>query len=47
VIFDKNGVNTAVWAIFNADKAEEETITVKQRNYLNNLIEQDHQNIKW
>ena len=29
-----------------ADKPDEETITVRQSNYLNNLIEQDHRNIK-
>ncbi|KTA87759.1 integrase, partial [Aeromonas salmonicida subsp. smithia] len=28
------------------DKAGDETITVRQQKYLNNLVEQDHRNIK-
>lgn len=36
----------AALATLNADKSEEENITVRQSKYLNNLIEQDHRNIK-
>ncbi|WON76813.1 IS6 family transposase [Serratia sp. UGAL515B_01] len=46
VTLDKSGANTAALATLNADKAEEESITVRQSKYLNNLIEQDHRNIK-
>ena len=46
VTIDKSGVNTAALATLNADKPDEETITVRQSKYLNNLIEQDHRNIK-
>ncbi|WP_114196142.1 IS6 family transposase [Edaphovirga cremea] len=46
VTIDKSGGNTAALATLNADKAEEETMTVRQSKYLNNLIEQDHRNIK-
>ena len=46
VTIDKSGANTAALATLNADKAEDETITVRQSKYLNNLIEQDHRNIK-
>ncbi|CNI84723.1 transposase [Yersinia rohdei] len=45
VTIDKSGANTAALAILNADKPGEETITVRQSKYLNNLIEQDHRNI--
>ncbi len=43
---DKSGTNTAALATLNADKPEVETITVRQSKYLNNLVEQDHRNIK-
>ncbi|MBC8951048.1 integrase [Xenorhabdus sp. TS4] len=43
---DKSGANTAALATLNADKPEEETLTIRQSKYLNNLIEQDHRNIK-
>ena len=33
-------------ATLNADEPDEEAITVRQSKYLNNLIEQDHRNIK-
>jgi transposase-like protein len=33
-------------ASLNAEKPDEETITARQSKYLNNLIEQDHRNIK-
>ncbi|TPW44773.1 DDE-type integrase/transposase/recombinase, partial [Serratia sp. SRS-8-S-2018] len=46
VTIDKSGANTATLATLNADKPDEETITVRQSKYLNNLIEQDHRNIK-
>lgn len=38
--------NTAALVTLNADKTAEESITVRQSNYLNNLVEQDHRNIK-
>lgn len=46
VTTDKSGTNTAALATVNANKSEEEIITIRQSKYLNNLIEQDHQNIK-
>ncbi|WP_447873278.1 IS6 family transposase [Serratia fonticola] len=46
VTIDKSGANTAALTTLNADKPEEETITVRQNKYLNNLVEQDHRNIK-
>jgi transposase-like protein len=46
VTIDKSGANTAALATLNADKPEEETITIRQSKYLNNLVEQDHRNIK-
>jgi transposase-like protein len=46
VTIDKSGANTATLACLNADKAPDETITVRQQKYLNNLVEQDHRNIK-
>ncbi|EKN4727594.1 IS6 family transposase, partial [Yersinia ruckeri] len=46
VTIDKSGANTAALARLNADKPDEEAITVRQSQYLNNLIEQDHRNIK-
>jgi len=46
VTIDKSGANTAALATLNADKPNEETITVRQSKYLNNLVEQDHRNIK-
>ncbi|CNI61754.1 IS6 family transposase [Yersinia ruckeri] len=46
VTIDKSGANTAALTTLNADKPEEETITIRQSKYLNNLIEQDHRNIK-
>ena len=46
VTIDKSGANRAALFTLNADKAEEETITVRQNKYLNNLVEQDHRNIK-
>ncbi|MDE9447900.1 IS6 family transposase [Xenorhabdus bovienii] len=46
VTIDKSGANTAAPATLNGDKPEEETITIRQSKYLNNLVEQDHRNIK-
>jgi transposase-like protein len=46
VTIDKSGANTAVLATVNANKSEEEIITIRQSKYLNNLIEQEHRNIK-
>ncbi|MDE9436106.1 IS6 family transposase [Xenorhabdus bovienii] len=46
VTIDKSGANTAALATLNADKPEEENITIRQSKYLNNLVEQDHRNIK-
>ncbi len=46
VTLDKSGANTVALATLNADKPDEEMITVRQSNYLNNLIGQDHRNIK-
>ncbi|MDH1321612.1 IS6 family transposase, partial [Enterobacter bugandensis] len=46
VTIDKSGANTAALATLNVGKAEEETITIRQSKYLNNLVEQDHRNIK-
>ncbi|OWF86782.1 hypothetical protein B4914_14170 [Yersinia entomophaga] len=43
---DKSGANSAVLAMLNADKLDEETINLRQSNYLNNNVEQDHCNIK-
>ena len=46
VTIDKGGANTAALATLNTDRPEEEAITIRQSKYLNNLIEQDHGNIK-
>ncbi|KYQ96971.1 integrase [Serratia plymuthica] len=46
VTIDKSGANTAALATLNAGKPDEETITIRQSKYLNNLVEQDHRNIK-
>ncbi len=46
VTIDKSGANTAALVTLNAGKPGEETITIRQSKYLNNLIEQDHRNIK-
>jgi len=46
VTIDKSGANTAALTTLNAGKPEEEPITIRQSKYLNNLIEQDHRNIK-
>lgn len=46
VTIDKSGANTAALTTLNADKPDEESITIRQNKYLNNLIEQDHRRIK-
>ncbi|WP_447888135.1 IS6 family transposase [Serratia fonticola] len=46
VTIDKSGANVAALATLNAEKPDEEAITVRQSKYLNNLIEQDHRDIK-
>ena len=46
VTIDKSGANTAALASLNVGKPDEESITVRQSKYLNNLVEQDHRNIK-
>lgn len=46
VTIDKSGANTAALGTLNAGKPDEETITVRQSKYLDNLVEQDHRNIK-
>jgi len=46
VTIDKSGANTAALTTLNAGKPDEETITVRQSKYLNNLVEQDHRQIK-
>lgn len=43
---DKSGANTAALTTLNADKQEDERITIRQRKYLKNLAEQVHCNIK-
>jgi transposase-like protein len=46
VTIDKSGANTAALTKLNAGKPDEEIITIRQNKYLNNLVEQDHRNIK-
>ncbi|EIC83146.1 ISYps1 transposase [Serratia sp. M24T3] len=46
VTIDKSGANTAALTTLNAVKSVDESIRVRQSKYLNNLIEQDHRNIK-
>ena len=46
VTIDKSGANTAALATLNADKPDEKKMTIRKSKYLNNLIEQDHRNIK-
>ncbi|KKF36789.1 integrase [Erwinia tracheiphila] len=42
----KVGASTAARTTLNADKPAEESITIRQNKYLNNLVEQAHRNIK-
>ena len=46
VTIDKSGANTAVLAALNTGKSKDDAITVRQQKCLNNLVEQDHRNIK-
>ena len=46
VTIDKSGANTAALTTLNANKPEEERMTIRLSKYLNNLVEQDHRNIK-
>lgn len=46
VTLDKSGANTAALTTLNAGREDDECIKVRQSKYLNNLIEQDHRNIK-
>lgn len=46
VTIDKSGASTAAPGTLNAGKPEEESISIRQNKYLNNLVEQDHRNIK-
>lgn len=46
VTIDKSFANTVALTTLNANKPEEERITIRQSKYLNNLVEQDHRNIK-
>ncbi|WP_240116277.1 IS6 family transposase [Erwinia endophytica] len=46
VTIDKSGANTAALAVLNAGREDDKRIKVRQCKYLNNLVEQDHRNIK-
>lgn len=46
VVYHKSVANTAALTMLNADKPDVESITVGQSKYLNNLVEQDHRNIR-
>lgn len=46
VTIDKSGSNMAALTTLNAEKNDEESITLRQNKFLNNLVEQDHRNIK-
>lgn len=46
VTIDKSGANTAALNTLNGDKPEEGRMTIRQSKYLNNLVGQDHRNIK-
>ncbi len=46
VTIDKSGANTAALTTLNAGKSADESIRVRKSKYLNNLVEQDHRNIK-
>lgn len=46
MLIDKSGTNTVALVALNGGKPDEEIITVRQSKYLNNLVEQDHRNIK-
>lgn len=46
VTIDKSGANTAALAELNTGREKDDCIKVRQSKYLNNLVEQDHRNIK-
>ncbi|MDE9428204.1 IS6 family transposase [Xenorhabdus bovienii] len=46
VTMGKNGANKAAVDELNKEKAKDNDITIRQNKYLNNLIEQDHRNVK-
>ncbi|KAB8310135.1 IS6 family transposase [Erwinia endophytica] len=46
VTIDRSGANTAALTTLPPGRPDEEIITIRQNKYLNNLIEQDHRNIK-
>ncbi len=46
VTMDKSCANKAVVDELNEGKSKEEAIVIRQSKYLNNLIEQDHRNVK-
>ncbi len=46
VTIDKSGANTAALAELNAGREAEDCVKIRQSKYLNNLVEQDHRNIK-
>ncbi|WP_445373694.1 IS6 family transposase [Photorhabdus tasmaniensis] len=46
VTVDKSSANKAAVDELNQGKSKEEAIVIRQNKYLNNLIEQDHRNIK-
>ncbi|MDE9447071.1 DDE-type integrase/transposase/recombinase, partial [Xenorhabdus bovienii] len=43
---DKSGANTAALTLLNAEGEPQQGIEIRQNKYLNNLVEQDHRNIK-
>ncbi|SFU88588.1 DDE domain-containing protein [Xenorhabdus koppenhoeferi] len=46
VMLDKSGANKAAVDELNQGKSTDEAIIIRQNNYLNNLIEQDHPCVK-
>ncbi|WP_258086095.1 IS6 family transposase [Xenorhabdus bovienii] len=46
VTLDKSGANKAALGEINKEKPKKKPINIRQSKYLNNLIEQDHRNVK-
>ncbi|CDH24372.1 transposase (fragment) [Xenorhabdus bovienii str. kraussei Becker Underwood] len=46
VTLDKSGANKAALDELNQGKPKDKQINIRQNKYLNNLIEQDHRNVK-
>ncbi|MDC9620240.1 IS6 family transposase [Xenorhabdus sp. XENO-7] len=46
VTIDKSGANKAAVGELNKEKTKDNDIIIRQNKYLNNLIEQDHRNVK-